>query len=57
MTFTLARLKNLSRAWLATAVPGIWLGHLDYVLGDTMYGFSIKARGQDLRPPWEVVLS
>ena len=57
MTFTLARIKNPSRAWLATAVPGIWLGHLDYVLGDTVYGFSIKVRGQDLRPPWEVVLS
>ena len=38
-TFTIAKLQNPNRPWLATASSEVWLEHLDYVLGPRVWGF------------------
>jgi hypothetical protein len=57
VTFDLAKAKNPSRAWLRTCSKEVWADHLDYILGDTVFGFDIKAAGRSIRPPWDLILS
>ena len=57
ISYTVARAKHPTRAWLATALPDVWSDHLDYVLGEQVYGFRVPCAGRELRPDWAVVIA
>lgn len=57
ITYQLAAYKHSSRLWLSTTSPDIWRDHVDFVLADEIYGFSIHAAGFTVTVPWDVVLS
>ena len=57
ISYSIARAKHPTRAWLATALPEVWTAHLDYVLGEQVYGFRIRAGDGDLRPVWSTAVS
>jgi hypothetical protein len=56
-SFMLARYQHSTRPWLQTCTPGIWLEHVDYVLGPEVYGYSIAIEGVKVSPSWSVVLA
>ena len=56
-TFTIAKLQNPNRPWLATASSEVWLEHLDYILGPRVWGLNLGGEGRRCSPPWQVVLS
>ena len=56
-TFTIAKLQNPNRPWLATASSEVWLEHLDYVLRSRVWGLNLGGEGRRRSPPWQVVLS
>ena len=49
-------MQNPNVAWLKTATPDIWLAHLDYVLGEKVWGFRSATVGGASAPSWAVVL-
>jgi hypothetical protein len=53
ITFQLALLKHPNKPWLSTASPNMWLGHLDYILGEDV--FLMKFNG--VQPPWTLILA
>ena len=58
ITFAIARMKNPSRAWLATATPEIWSAHVDHVLGETVHGLKMKGPAvMEFKVDWQTVLS
>ena len=59
ITFYLAMMKHGNRPYLSDCAPGIWLEHLDYVLGeDVMQLEATGADGKPLhKPDWSLVLS
>ena len=56
-TFTIAKLQNPNRPWLATASSEVWLEHSDYVLGPRVWGLNLGGEGRRRPPPWQLVLS
>ena len=56
-SFMLARYQHSTRPWLQTCTPGIWLEHVDYVLGPEVYGYSITIEGVKVSPSWSVALA
>ena len=59
VTFYLAMMRHGNRPYLSDCAPGIWLEHLDYILGEDV--MQLEARGADdkplHRPDWNLVLS
>ena len=56
-TFTIAKLQNPNRPWLATASSEVWLKHLDYVLCPRVWVWNLGGEGRHRSPLWQVVLS
>lgn len=56
VSFTLCHFKHSGRNAFKDATPGIWLEHLDYILGDRVMSFEVRFGDITLRPPWTAIL-
>eukprot|EP00971_Amphidinium_carterae_P346331 6487712-Amphidinium_carterae.1 len=56
LSFQVARARHPTRAWLATTSESVWRSHVDYVLGDRVFGFEHEYSGMSFRPEWSTVL-
>ena len=56
ISFQLASFKHSSRMWLKGMTPQVWLDHLEYILGDQIYGLKVEVMNSTIEAPWLVVM-
>ena len=56
VSFTVARQRHPQRPWLSTAAADIWDAHLNYLLGEEVYGFRVEVNGVKHGPAWTTIL-
>ena len=57
ISYQLASYKHHSRKWLTQMTPAVWASHLDYVLGNEVYGLKVSVMDTTIEAPWTVVLA
>ena len=56
ISYQIASYKHLSRAWLSTTSPDLWLTHVDYIMSEEVAGLCIRVQDQNVTPPWSTIL-
>ena len=57
ISYQLASYKHHSRKWLTQMSPAVWASHLDFVLGNEVYGLKVNVMDTTIEAPWTVVLA
>lgn len=57
VSFVIAKDRNPSCAWLLTATHEAWREHVEYVLGEKVYGLRVPGLEGHAGPDWGVVLA
>lgn len=57
VSYVVARERNPTTAWLTSATHEAWREHVEYVLGEKVYGLRIPGMDTMTGPEWSTVLS
>jgi hypothetical protein len=56
-TYVMALMKNPGNPWLRTSTPEVWQEHVEYILGERVYGLRMADASSDIKPDWSTVLT
>ena len=57
VSYVIVKDKNPTCAWLLTATHEAWREHVEYVLGEKVYGLRVPGLDGQTGPEWSIVLS